>query len=198
MQKYGQFCPVAKASEILGDPWSILIIREMLLGSSRFNGFQRGLPRISPTVLNTRLKDLEACGVLVKRPINGQRGHDYRLTPAGRELSSVVDALAVWGMRWARDGVWNMVVDLQQGRGGSLLSGSGQRCQRLHHLAIPRSDRSLDGGCSCVLCAQRRTRKAARGKRYLQALYQMVPTFRSSRDTAPGGKRAGVDRKEAL
>lgn len=103
MKKYGQFCPIAKASEILGDPWSMLIVRELLLGSSRFSSLQRGLPRISPTVLNTRLKDLESTGVIVKRPISGQRGHEYRLTAAGKELSSVVDALAVWGMRWARD-----------------------------------------------------------------------------------------------
>ncbi len=103
MKKYGQFCPVAKSAEILGDPWSLLIVRELLLGSSRFNALQRGLPRISPTVLNTRLKELEEHGVLVKRRLNGQRGHEYRLTPAGRELSTVIEALAVWGMRWARD-----------------------------------------------------------------------------------------------
>lgn len=103
MKRYGQFCPIAKSAEILGDPWSLLIIREMLLGSNRFSALQRGLPKISPTVLNKRLKELEASGVLLKRRLSGQRGHDYRLTPAGKELSSVVEALAVWGMRWARD-----------------------------------------------------------------------------------------------
>jgi DNA-binding HxlR family transcriptional regulator len=75
----------------------------MLLGSSRFNVLQRGLPRISPTVLNTRLKELEERGVIVRRRLNGQRGHAYHLTAAGRELSAVVETLAVWGMRWARD-----------------------------------------------------------------------------------------------
>ena len=103
MRQYGQFCPIAKSAEIIGDPWSILIVREMLLGSSRFNVLQRGLPRISPTVLNTRLKELEERGVIVKRRLNGQRGHAYHLTAAGRELAAVVEALAVWGMRWARD-----------------------------------------------------------------------------------------------
>jgi len=103
MRQYGQFCPVAKSAEIIGDPWSILIVRELLLGSSRFNALQRGLPRISPTVLNTRLRELEERGVVIKRRLNGQRGHEYRLTAAGRELSSVVEALAVWGMRWARE-----------------------------------------------------------------------------------------------
>lgn len=100
---YGQFCPIAKSSEILGDPWSILIVRELLLGSTRFSQLQRGLPRISPTVLNTRLKQLEVGGVILKRRLKGQRGHEYRLTPAGRELSPIIEALAVWGMRWARD-----------------------------------------------------------------------------------------------
>ncbi len=103
MQRYGQFCPIAKSAEIIGDPWSILIVREMLLGSGRFSLLQRGLPRISPTVLNTRLRELEERGVIVKRRLNGQRGHAYHLTAAGRELSAVVEALAVWGMRWARD-----------------------------------------------------------------------------------------------
>lgn len=103
MRQYGQFCPIAKSAEIIGDPWSILIVREMLLGSTRFNVLQRGLPRISPTVLNTRLKELEQRGVILKRRLNGQRGHEYRLTPAGRELAAVIEALAVWGMRWARE-----------------------------------------------------------------------------------------------
>ena len=103
MRQFGQFCPVAKSAEIIGDPWSILIVREMLLGSSRFNVLQRGLPRISPTVLNTRLKELEERGVIVKRRLDGQRGHEYHLSAAGRELSTVVEALAVWGMRWARE-----------------------------------------------------------------------------------------------
>jgi DNA-binding HxlR family transcriptional regulator len=103
MNKYGQFCPVAKSAEILGDPWSILIVRELLLGSNRFNLLQKGLPRISPTVLNTRLKELEARGIIIKRRQKNARGHDYLLTPAGRELSAVIDSLAVWGMRWARE-----------------------------------------------------------------------------------------------
>lgn len=108
MSKYGQFCPVAKSAEILGDPWSILIVRELLLGSSRFSQLQRGLPKISPTVLNTRLKDLVSGGVIVRRKINGQRGHAYYLTAAGKELEPVVTSLVVWGMRWARE---NMLED---------------------------------------------------------------------------------------
>ena len=103
MTKYGQFCPIAKSSEILGDTWSILIVRELLLGSTRFSQLQKGLPKISPTILTKRLKELEASGVVIKRKQTAQKGHEYRLTPSGRELSTVVEALAVWGMRWARD-----------------------------------------------------------------------------------------------
>ena len=103
MAKYGQFCPIAKSSEILGDTWSILIVRELLLGSTRFSQLQKRLPKISPTILTKRLKELGQSGVLIKRRQSGQKGHEYRLTPAGRELSDVVEALAVWGMRWARD-----------------------------------------------------------------------------------------------
>ncbi len=101
--KYGQFCPVAKSAEILGNTWSLLIVRELLLGNSRFSSLQKGMPRISPTVLNTRLKELEANGVIAKRPISGQRGYEYHLTPAGKELAPVIEALVIWGMRWARD-----------------------------------------------------------------------------------------------
>lgn len=101
--QYGQFCPVAKSAEILGNTWSLLIVRELLMGSTRFSRLQKGMPRISPTVLNTRLKELEAHGVITKRPITGQRGFEYHLTPAGKELGPVIESLVVWGMRWARD-----------------------------------------------------------------------------------------------
>lgn len=101
--KYGQFCPVAKSTEILGNGWTLLIIRELLLGSNRFSTLEKGMPKISPTVLTRRLKELEENGVVTKRPISGQRGYEYHLTPAGKELAPVVESLAVWGMRWARD-----------------------------------------------------------------------------------------------
>lgn len=103
MPAYGQFCPVAKSAEILGNSWSLLIIRELLLGSTRFSQLQKGLPKISPTVLNTRLKELVDSGVISRRKLNNQKGHEYQLTPAGKELSAVIDSLATWGMRWARD-----------------------------------------------------------------------------------------------
>ena len=123
--QYGQFCPVAKSAEILGNTWSLLIVRELLLGSSRFSQLQKGMPRISPTVLNTRLKELEASGVIAKRPISGQRGHDYRLTPAGKELSAVVESLAVWGMRWARGQLTDEELDVGV-EGGLVVLGSSE------------------------------------------------------------------------
>ena len=102
MTSYGQFCPVAKATEIVGEKWTLLILRELLLGTCRFNDFQRSLSRMSPTILIKRLKHLEQRGVVVRKPLSGQKGYEYRLTPAGKELEPLVETLAVWGMRWAR------------------------------------------------------------------------------------------------
>jgi DNA-binding HxlR family transcriptional regulator len=113
MTSYGQFCPVAKATEIVGDKWTMLILRELLLGTCRFNEFQRSMSRISPTVLNKRLKMLEDKGVIVRKAISGQRGCEYRLTPMGRELEPVVDSLAVWGMRWARGQMTDDELDVE-------------------------------------------------------------------------------------
>ena len=102
MTSYGQFCPVAKATEIIGEKWALLILRELLLGTCRFNDFQRSMSRISPTVLNKRLKELEAKGIVLKRPLSGQRGHEYRLTAMGKELEPIIEQVAIWGQRWAR------------------------------------------------------------------------------------------------
>ena len=102
MTEYGQFCPVAKATEIVGDKWTVLILRELLLGSTKFSELQRGLSRISPTLLSKRLKMLEQRGLLIKKSPPGQRSAEYQLTPCGRELQPLIEHLAVWGMRWAR------------------------------------------------------------------------------------------------
>lgn len=95
---YYQFCPVAKAMELLDERWTLLIVRELLSGSERFNEVRRGVPRMSPTLLSKRLNQLLRAGVVDKRV----DGNDVRyvLTPAGEELRPVVDALAVWGLRW--------------------------------------------------------------------------------------------------
>ncbi|WP_021598379.1 winged helix-turn-helix transcriptional regulator [Actinomadura welshii] len=91
---YYQFCPVAKAMELLDERWTLLIVRELLSGSERFNEVRRGVPRMSPTLLAKRLNQLVRAGVVDKR------GDRYVLTPAGEELRPVVEALAVWGLRW--------------------------------------------------------------------------------------------------
>ncbi|MBL6957842.1 MAG: helix-turn-helix transcriptional regulator [Rhodospirillales bacterium] len=104
---------MAKATEILGDKWTMLILRELLLGTCRFNEFQRSMSRISPTVLNTRLKMLEQNGVIIKKRQSGKKGYEYRLTAMGKELEPVVDNLAVWGMRWARGQMTDEELDVE-------------------------------------------------------------------------------------
>ncbi|MBI1424460.1 MAG: transcriptional regulator [Gammaproteobacteria bacterium] len=100
--EYGQFCPIAKATEILGEKWTILIIRELLMGGSRFNELQHGLSLISPTILSRRLDTLVEYGLIVKKKIPGQRGFEYIPTESCRDLLPVIRALADWGMCWAR------------------------------------------------------------------------------------------------
>jgi DNA-binding HxlR family transcriptional regulator len=101
MRSYAQYCPVAKANEILGDRWTLLIVREMLGGASGFNELQRGLPGISRSVLTDRMRALERAQVVERRI--GPRGRtlEYRLTPAGRDLQPVLDAIGEWGATWS-------------------------------------------------------------------------------------------------
>ena len=106
--EYGQFCPVAKATEIIGEKWTLLIIREALMGGSRFNELQRGLSLISPTLLTKRLNALVDHGLLMKKKISGQRGYEYFPTESCKELLPIIRSLGDWGMRWARD---NMTQD---------------------------------------------------------------------------------------
>ncbi|UQU65854.1 helix-turn-helix transcriptional regulator [Couchioplanes caeruleus] len=95
---YQQFCPVAKAMEVLDERWTLLVVRELVAGSRHFNDLRRGLPRMSPTLLSKRLQQLVAAGVVRREPA-GTEVH-YLLTPAGRELEPVVLALGAWGVRW--------------------------------------------------------------------------------------------------
>ena len=99
MVTYGQFCPVAMASEVLTERWTPLVVRELLCGSTRFNDLRRGVPLMSPALLSKRLKTLERVGVVEKH------GAAYHLTPAGEELRGVIEAMGVWGQRWARGDV---------------------------------------------------------------------------------------------
>jgi len=113
MVDYGQFCPVAKATELIGERWTILIIRELVLGTHRFSDFQRALSRISPTLLTKRLKDLEKAGIVIRKAQQGRRGYQYFLTPAGRQLSPIIEHLATWGMRWARGQLTDEELDVE-------------------------------------------------------------------------------------
>jgi len=101
MRTYAQYCPVAKASEILGDRWTLLIVRELLGGASGFNELQRGLPGISRSVLTDRMRSLERAEVIERRTGPKGRTLEYRLTPGGRDLEPVVQAIGEWGATWS-------------------------------------------------------------------------------------------------
>lgn len=103
MYMYGQYCPIAMATEILGDRWTLLIVRDLLSGVRHFNDLERGLPGISRGLLAERLRRLEHTGVLEKHSHGRGRKTEYRLTAAGLELHDVISALTVWGARWAFD-----------------------------------------------------------------------------------------------
>lgn len=105
MQGYGQFCPIAIASEVFAERWTPLVVRELYCGSRRFNELLHGLPRISRSVLVQRLRTLEATGVIERRVNAEQNVVEYHLTEAGHELGEVVLALGAWGKRWAESEV---------------------------------------------------------------------------------------------
>ncbi len=100
MSGYGDFCPVARASEIFAERWTPLIVREIVNGRHHFGEIHKALHRISPSVLGERLRELEAKGVVERRKNMSGRGSTYHLTGAGRELKPIIDALGVWGQRW--------------------------------------------------------------------------------------------------
>lgn len=92
---YGQYCPMTRALELLGERWTLLIVRDLLVAPSRFNDLARGLPGISRTLLSRRLRKLQRGGVVE------HDGSHYRMTPAGQELEPIVFGLGEWGARWA-------------------------------------------------------------------------------------------------
>src|SRR5215831_3974927 len=98
---YKQFCPIAMASEILCTRWTMVLLRELIAGSTRFNDLRRGLARMSPTLLSQRLKELEAAGIVERQAIKSEKGlFEYHLTASGKELAPVVDAVGSWGRKW--------------------------------------------------------------------------------------------------
>ncbi len=96
---YSQFCPVAKATELLCERWTLIVIRELVAGSRHFNELRRGLPRMSPTLLARRLRQLVEYGVVTKHPERGGQ-QVYTLTQSGLELAPLIEALGIWGHRW--------------------------------------------------------------------------------------------------
>jgi DNA-binding HxlR family transcriptional regulator len=97
---YRQFCPVAMAAEILCTRWTIILLREMFAGSTRFNEMRRGVPRMSPALLSQRLKELETAGIVARTTSSVDPAvSEYQLTESGRELRPLVEAFGIWGQR---------------------------------------------------------------------------------------------------
>lgn len=100
---YKQFCPLSMAAEVLCTRWTLVLLREFIAGSTRFNDLRRGVPKMSPTLLSQRLKELEDAGILERRPVPGERGvFDYHLTESGRDLRAVVESVGFWGQKWVQ------------------------------------------------------------------------------------------------
>jgi len=100
MKTYGQFCPVAQALEVLAERWTLLVVRELLMGSSRFGDLHRGVPRMSRTLLAQRLRSLQDAAIVERR--EGAQGPEYVLTEAGRALMPVIESIGCWGKAHAR------------------------------------------------------------------------------------------------
>src|SRR6266540_1580464 len=95
---YAHFCPVARTLEVIGEKWSLLIVRDLLRGPQRFTDLLRYLGGITPKWLTLRLRELEAAGIVEADRVSGRREVWYRLTSKGNDLAPVVQALAVWGI----------------------------------------------------------------------------------------------------
>jgi DNA-binding HxlR family transcriptional regulator len=102
MKSYGQFCPIAKAAEVITERWTILLLRDLLLGSHRFNDLRRGVPQMSPTLLVKRLQTLNDHGVINRVASADGHGWEYHITEAGKELQPLIELLGHWGQRWVR------------------------------------------------------------------------------------------------
>jgi DNA-binding HxlR family transcriptional regulator len=98
---YMQFCPIALASEVLGSRWTLVLLRELLAGSTRFNDLRRGVPRMSPALLSKRLKELEEAGIVQRVASRAVPGVlEYQLTRSGQDMKPIIEAMGIWGQRW--------------------------------------------------------------------------------------------------
>lgn len=97
---YGQFCPVARAAEIIATRWTPILLRELFAGSTKFNDLRNGVPLMSPSLLSKRLNELEKAGVITKKKPEKGRGWEYLITDSGKELWPIVETLGVWGQKF--------------------------------------------------------------------------------------------------
>ena len=100
---YGQYCPLALAAELLCERWTLLVLSRVIDGCTQFNAIHRGVPRISPSMLSQRLRELERAGLITSPPARRGTPRTYTVTEAGGELEPLIMDLAAWGQRWARD-----------------------------------------------------------------------------------------------
>ena len=100
MRTYGQYCPIARGSEIVAERWTPIILRNILLGCHTFNDIAAGAPGLSRALLTRRLHELERTGIITITPKPGGHGSLYEPTPAGRDLSNVLHALGGWAEKW--------------------------------------------------------------------------------------------------
>ena len=114
MFDYGEACPISKATSVLCERWTLQIVREMMLGAKRFSELQKALPKISPSLLNSRLKLLADNDIIVRKRIPEQRGYEYCLTPAGKSLAPVMSEIGKWGMHWVYEGFSDEELDASQ------------------------------------------------------------------------------------
>lgn len=129
MFRYGQFCPIAIACEIVAQRWTPLILRDLMAGRRHFNDLLRGLPLISRTLLTQRLRELEGAGLIERCPKSRGRGYQYRLTPAGEHIQPIIMQLGEWGRAWIYPEVLKRDLD------PALLMWDVR--QRLHTEALP-------------------------------------------------------------
>ncbi|MDH5693902.1 MAG: helix-turn-helix transcriptional regulator, partial [Gammaproteobacteria bacterium] len=101
MYDFGEVCPISKAASVLCERWTLQIIREMFLGATRFTEFQTYLPKLSPTLLNSRLRTLENEGIILKKKVPGKSGTEYHLTSMGKALQPLMTEFGKWGMTFA-------------------------------------------------------------------------------------------------
>jgi len=147
MKGYGQFCPVAKASEIFGERWTPLVIRELMSGSTHFNDIRRGVPLMSPSLLVKRLRTLEQAGIIERLTDDTGRNVEYRLTRSGEELQPIVQMLGMWGARWIEStltgdedpDVGLLMWDIRRTMGPSRLPGDGRAVIKFRFTGAPKA-----------------------------------------------------------